>query len=157
MGKRTIDKSKKIENKNQRQVAFCKRKRGFLKKAIEMSRLCDQQIFMIMYDAEKDKVVQFSSDSQFSFQRAYDVVRRIKKSTNARHNYESYNNGDYDKFQLVDFRTIRYQGKGESLDEEDPLIFEEEDIITQFNNKGNKKIKVEDVEEKQKSNMFTTN
>jgi hypothetical protein len=41
MGKRKIDKSKKIENKNQRSVAFCKRKRGFLKKAIELSRLCD--------------------------------------------------------------------------------------------------------------------
>lgn len=50
MGKRKIDKSKKIENKNQRSVAFCKRKRGFLKKAIELSRLCDQQIFMVMYD-----------------------------------------------------------------------------------------------------------
>jgi len=41
MGKRKIDKSKKIENKNQRNVAFCKRRRGFLKKAIELSRLCD--------------------------------------------------------------------------------------------------------------------
>jgi hypothetical protein len=41
MGKRTIDKSRKIEDKMQRKVAFCKRKRGFLKKAIELSTLCD--------------------------------------------------------------------------------------------------------------------
>ena len=65
MGKRKIDKSKKIEDKNQRGVAFCKRKRGFLKKAIELSRLCDQKIFLIMYDPDKDRVIQYSSDPSF--------------------------------------------------------------------------------------------
>ena len=57
MGKRKIDKSKKIEDKNQRSVAFCKRRRGFLKKAIELSRLCDQRIFVVIYDPEKDKAI----------------------------------------------------------------------------------------------------
>ena len=65
MGKRKIDKSKKIEDKNQRSVAFCKRKRGFLKKAIELSRLCDQQIFLVMHDKDKDKVVYYQSDKTF--------------------------------------------------------------------------------------------
>ena len=37
MGKKKIDKIKYIENKLKRSVAFCKRKRGFLKKAIELS------------------------------------------------------------------------------------------------------------------------
>ena len=55
--RRKIDKSKKIQDKNQRNVAFCKRRRGFLKKAIELSRLCDQNIFMIIHDPEKDKVI----------------------------------------------------------------------------------------------------
>ena len=41
MGKKKIDKLKAIQNKNQRNVAFCKRKRGFLKKAIELSSLCE--------------------------------------------------------------------------------------------------------------------
>ena len=57
MGKRKIDKSKKIENKNQRNVAFCKRRRGFLKKAIELSRLCDQKIFLVIYDKERDRAI----------------------------------------------------------------------------------------------------
>ena len=62
MGKRKIDKSKIIEDKNQRNVAFCKRKRGFLKKAIELSRLCGQKIFLVMYDPDKGKLIQFASD-----------------------------------------------------------------------------------------------
>lgn len=41
MGKKKIDKLKLIESRTQRNVAFCKRKRGFLKKAIELSCLCD--------------------------------------------------------------------------------------------------------------------
>ena len=65
MGKRKIDKSKKIENKNQRNVAFCKRRRGFLKKAIELSRLCDQKIFLVIYDTEKDRAIQYSSSLDF--------------------------------------------------------------------------------------------
>ena len=38
---RAIDKNTKIENKNHRKVTLCKRRRGFIKKAIELSRLCD--------------------------------------------------------------------------------------------------------------------
>lgn len=106
MGKRKIDKSKKIEDKNQRGVAFCKRKRGFLKKAIELSRLCDQKIFMVLYDPDKDRVIQYSSDTTFQFKGAYDVVKRIKSVEGA--NFESYTNDDYNKFELVDFRTLRY-------------------------------------------------
>jgi len=43
-------------------VTFCKRKRGILKKLIEMSKLCGQDIFMVMFDKEKQKVLQFRSD-----------------------------------------------------------------------------------------------
>jgi hypothetical protein len=111
MGKRKIDKSKKIENKNQRSVAFCKRKRGFLKKAIELSRLCDQKIFMVMYDPDKDRVIHYSSEPSFSFSGALEIVKRIKKSENAPHAYEYYTNDDYNKFELVDFRTLRYKSK----------------------------------------------
>ena len=111
MGKRKIDKSKKIENKNQRSVAFCKRKRGFLKKAIELSRLCDQKIFMVMYDPDKDRVIHYSSEPSFSFTGALEIVKRIKKSENASHAYEYYTNDDYNKFELVDFRTLRYKSK----------------------------------------------
>ena len=61
MGKRAIDKTRKIENKNQRNVAFCKRKRGLLKKAIELSRLCDQNILMVVFDPDKQKAIIYQS------------------------------------------------------------------------------------------------
>jgi hypothetical protein len=40
--KKNIGCNQKIEDKIQRHVAFCKRRRGFLKKAIELSVKCDQ-------------------------------------------------------------------------------------------------------------------
>ena len=148
MGKRKIDKSKKIENRNQRNVAFCKRKRGLLKKAIEISRLCDQQIFFFMYDNEKKKAVVYCSDMDFQLKQAYETIKQLKqvdrekykqyqdKIQQSQHRHsqryaseksekdgpnvggvgvsgfqpslEYYRNEDYKKFELVDFRRVRY-------------------------------------------------
>ena len=43
----------KIKESTQRNVTFCKRKRGLLKKVIELSVLCDIDIQMVMFDKEK--------------------------------------------------------------------------------------------------------
>lgn len=64
---------------------------------------------MIIYDPEKDKAIQFTSDKQFGVQEAYQTARRIRKSDRA--NLEIFDNSDYDKFQLVDFRSLRYKSK----------------------------------------------
>lgn len=82
-----------------------------MKKAIELSRLCDQKIFMVMYDPDKDRVIHYSSEPSFSFSGALEIVKRIKKSENASQAYEYYTNEDYNKFELVDFRTLRYKSK----------------------------------------------
>ena len=37
--------------------AFKKRSRGFLKKAVELSRLCEQRIFMLIFDPQKNKAI----------------------------------------------------------------------------------------------------
>lgn len=82
MGKKKIDKLKLIDNKMLRNVAFCKRKRGFLKKAIELSSLCDQKILIIIYDEERKRVVQFSSEDQFQLEAAYKAVKIAKAPDN---------------------------------------------------------------------------
>ena len=60
MGKWKVDRRARIENKNQRNVAFCKRRRGLLKKAIEMSTMCCKRVFLVVYDPEKDKFREIS-------------------------------------------------------------------------------------------------
>jgi len=41
MGKRKINVTTPIENDTRRDVTYSKRKRGILKKAIELSKMCD--------------------------------------------------------------------------------------------------------------------
>ena len=48
MGKKRIEKITRIENENNRKVTLCKRKRGLMKKMIELSVLCDLKIFMLI-------------------------------------------------------------------------------------------------------------
>jgi hypothetical protein len=57
MGKRKIDNFKLIENKIYRSVTYCKRKSGLIKKAIELSRLCGLNIYLMILDEDKKKLV----------------------------------------------------------------------------------------------------
>ena len=112
MGKKKIDKLKRIEGNLQRNVAFCKRKRGFLKKAIELSSLCDQQILIVIYDKGRDRLVQFSSDSEFQFSAAYKAIRNIQvNGKDSQDNYEKFTNDDYENLEKLDFRSVRYKKK----------------------------------------------
>ena len=45
---------------------FNKRVKGILKKAIELSKLCDQKVILFIYDENKKKVTHFSSDPDFN-------------------------------------------------------------------------------------------
>ena len=62
MGKKKIDNIKYMEDKNQRNITFSKRKRGLLKKVIELSCLCGQEILMFIYDKTKSKILEFRSE-----------------------------------------------------------------------------------------------
>ena len=66
-----------IANKRRRDHAFYKRRRGVLKKAIQLSRLCGQKILMIVYDEQKDKAIQYSSDASFTFNQAQATINGI--------------------------------------------------------------------------------
>ncbi|URE12350.1 MADS-box transcription factor [Musa troglodytarum] len=54
---------KRIENKINRQVTFSKRRSGLLKKAHEISVLCDAEVAVIIFSA-KGKLYEYSTDSR---------------------------------------------------------------------------------------------
>nr|AMA97170.1 SEPALLATA-like protein [Platanus x hispanica] len=53
---------KRIENKMNRQVTFAKRRNGLLKKAYELSVLCDAEVALIIF-SNRGKLYEFSSSS----------------------------------------------------------------------------------------------
>jgi len=85
----------KIQDKNQRNVTFCKRKRGFLKKAIEMSVLCGQDMFIVLFDREKQKLYEFNSTNDFDCRV---VSKLLHRDVKVQFQYEKYNNTDYAVF-----------------------------------------------------------
>nr|AAO22983.1 MADS-box transcription factor CDM77 [Chrysanthemum x morifolium] len=61
MGKGRLE-LKRIENKINRQVTFAKRRNGLLKKAYELSVLCDAEVALIIFST-RGKLYEFSSTS----------------------------------------------------------------------------------------------
>ncbi|XP_060846793.1 MEF2 transcription factor homolog [Rhopalosiphum padi] len=60
MGRRKIDITR-IANKNERCVTFNKRKFGIMKKAYELSLLCDCEIAIIIFNNNNNMLYQFTS------------------------------------------------------------------------------------------------
>lgn len=54
---------KRIENKINRQVTFAKRRNGLLKKAYELSVLCDAEVGLIIF-SNRGKLYEFCSSSR---------------------------------------------------------------------------------------------
>ncbi|XP_047312878.1 agamous-like MADS-box protein MADS2 [Impatiens glandulifera] len=57
---------KRIENKINRQVTFAKRRNGLLKKAYELSVLCDAEVALIIF-SNRGKLYEFSSTSKYIY------------------------------------------------------------------------------------------
>ena len=85
MGKRRIDKISLIENLSHRKVTYCKRKKGLLKKAIELSLLCDLKMFVFMYDKKQKRAIHFASDPE----------QDLMEMFNEENQREYYTNRDY--------------------------------------------------------------
>ena len=76
-------------------MTYSKRKRGILKKAIELSVLCGQDIFLVIFDKQKQKLIEFRSSMEFNTK----IVDSLTQRDIALHfKHEVYNNGDYSRF-----------------------------------------------------------
>lgn len=57
---------KRIENTTNRQVTFCKRRNGLLKKAYELSVLCDAEVALIVFST-RGRLYEYANNRWFSF------------------------------------------------------------------------------------------
>lgn len=48
-----------IEDKHKKATALCKRKKGILKKAIELEKLCDVNLCLIMFDRKGREIINY--------------------------------------------------------------------------------------------------
>jgi histidinol phosphatase-like enzyme len=55
-----------VTHKREREVTYCKRKKHLLKKLIEISQLCDLDIFLVIFDKSKQKLLEFRSELNFN-------------------------------------------------------------------------------------------
>ena len=60
MGRGKIE-IKRIENTTNRQVTFCKRRNGLLKKAYELSVLCDAEVSLIVFSS-RGRLYEYSNN-----------------------------------------------------------------------------------------------
>lgn len=91
MGKRKISIIQQIDDRVSRNVTYCKRKKGLIKKAMELSILCGQHINLIIYDKEREKLVNYQSTDDFDPKTVYRLTRTKTQSQM----YEEYSNNDY--------------------------------------------------------------
>lgn len=65
MGRGKIE-IKRIENTTNRQVTFCKRRNGLLKKAYELSVLCDAEVALIVFSS-RGRLYEYSNNKYVHF------------------------------------------------------------------------------------------
>ncbi|XVE58642.1 hypothetical protein DITRI_Ditri04bG0185400 [Diplodiscus trichospermus] len=95
----------RIENKINRQVTFSKRRNGLLKKAYELSVLCDAEVALIIFSS-RGKVSEFGSNTS--------VPETLEKYW--QHRYSSqFNNIAEDDTQTLYQEILRLKAKYESL------------------------------------------
>ena len=61
MGKKKHAKITRITDEYSRKITLCKRKKGLIKKCIELSVLCDVKLFLMIQDDKKKRVTHFTS------------------------------------------------------------------------------------------------
>ncbi|KAI3456095.1 hypothetical protein Pfo_012758 [Paulownia fortunei] len=89
---------KRIENTTNRQVTFCKRRNGLLKKAYELSVLCDAEVALIVFST-RGRLYEYANNSVKA------TIERYKKASS-----DSSNNGS-----MSEANTQYYQQEASKL------------------------------------------
>ncbi|XP_042483834.1 agamous-like MADS-box protein MADS1 isoform X1 [Macadamia integrifolia] len=91
MGRGKIE-IKRIENTTNRQVTFCKRRNGLLKKAYELSVLCDAEVALIVFST-RGRLYEYANNSVKT------TIERYKKACAASSNSGSTSEADAQFYQ----------------------------------------------------------
>lgn len=97
MGRRKIDTNTVIKDQYRRDVTFSKRKRGAIKKLIELSSLCKIDILCVMFDKDKQKLIQYRSNPNFKVSLCNAMLNKDIRNHFA---FQSYTNQDLHKFMV---------------------------------------------------------
>ncbi|KAG0477180.1 hypothetical protein HPP92_014021 [Vanilla planifolia] len=97
---------KRIENKINQQVTFSKRRSGLLKKAHEISVLCDAEVALIIF-SNKGKLCEYSTDS--SMEKILERYERYSYAERA----VLHNEADHQADWCLEYR--KHKAKVESL------------------------------------------
>jgi hypothetical protein len=62
MGKKKYEKIAEVESTNSRNITYYKRIKGLVKKSIELSVLCNQEVILFVVDHKKKKMLHYASD-----------------------------------------------------------------------------------------------
>ncbi|MCL7041481.1 hypothetical protein MKW94_016707, partial [Papaver nudicaule] len=79
---------RRIENATSRQVTFSKRRNGLMKKAFELSVLCEAEVALIVF-SPRGKLYEFSSSSTCSIQKTIERYQKYNKDVQV--NYSNTN------------------------------------------------------------------
>ncbi|XP_008794140.2 floral homeotic protein AGAMOUS-like [Phoenix dactylifera] len=91
MGRGKIE-IKRIENTTNRQVTFCKRRNGLLKKAYELSVLCDAEVALVIFST-RGRLYEYANDS------VKGTIERYKKACTDTSNSGSVSEANFQYYQ----------------------------------------------------------
>ncbi|KAL0557477.1 hypothetical protein IC582_006018 [Cucumis melo] len=145
---------KRIENKINRQVTFSKRKAGLLKKAHEISVLCDAEVALIVF-SHKGKLFEYSSDSSMEkilerYERYSFVGRQQNAASESHFSHENWTLEYYrlkSKVELLQRNNSHYVGEDlDSLSVKELQNLEQQ-IDTALKHVRSRKVRVRTIEE----------
>ena len=92
---------KPIEDPSRKKVTTSKRKKCIFKKAIELSVLCNLDVFMVVFDREKQSISQLTSDPDFDDRVVAHMLERhnreqFRRKTFTNENYKDFLNEKVD-------------------------------------------------------------
>ena len=93
-GKQQKALQKKINEKNE---TFYVKKRGLFRKAEQVVKYCNSEVFIIVHNKDSDKIFSFTSDKTFNLEKISSLVLRDVQQAAFLHKNKKFTDEDFDK------------------------------------------------------------